>query len=502
MRRDGVQLVLREAVHRLAHDRVQLRVHGLGEGERKARLMMLGGCRRDVAERVVDEQAFRERDGHAGGVGASGVHRFEAVFVGTVVHDLGSLHAVGAITPFDLGEDRFPGGSQLVAEHHLVERREALGDGELLAVRRVAVVQEAAHHVHFPRFNQVDGILVRTGMHEAKREPRALGDQVEHILHDALVQSVALVVQRVAALHDGHADLACVVDERTVGFGELDGALAAGRQVLCIELVRELGIRRVDRRHRCIQIVLQIASERHGYVVRFAVELGGDPAAFGDVHVTAQHHVGGAVVQAFRVGIVVERQDDAVDIVEIEVVFETANLLGSVLEHADGLAVERARVEDDDIVVLFEADEQGVVRTDGEVRILERIDELLPIVHAAHEVDLSRRRPFHETLDIAVHKLIGPSGVLGNLREPIVEDAGAHAVGIGLADAFDLGERHAHHSNVLGCIPRTADIGRRGNDEDGCCHQQCGHRRADATRRSLSHSPSLLRHPRERLTIS
>ena len=159
-------------------------------------------------------------------------------------------------------------------------------------------------------------------MHEAKREPRALGDQVEHILHDALVQSVALVVQRVAALHDGHADLACVVDERTVGFGELDGALAAGRQVLCIELVRELGIRRVDRRHRCIQIVLQIASERHGYVVRFAVELGGDPAAFGDVHVTAQHHVGGAVVQAFRVGIVVERQDDAVDIVEIEVVFE------------------------------------------------------------------------------------------------------------------------------------------------------------------------------------
>ena len=131
--------------------------------------------------------------------------------------------------------------------------------------------------------------------------------------------------------------------------------------MLCIELVRELGIRRVDRRHRCIQIVLQIASERHGYVVRFAVELGGDPAAFGDVHVTAQHHVGGAVVQAFRVGIVVERQDDAVDIVEIEVVFETANLLGSVLEHADGLAVERARVEDDDIVVLFEADEQGVV---------------------------------------------------------------------------------------------------------------------------------------------
>ena len=78
---------------------------------------------------------------------------------------------LGAITPFDLGEDRFPGGSQLVAEHHLVERREALGDGELLAVRRVAVVQEAAHHVHFPRFNQVDGILVRTGMHEDEREP-------------------------------------------------------------------------------------------------------------------------------------------------------------------------------------------------------------------------------------------------------------------------------------------------------------------------------------------
>ena len=150
--------------------------------------MMLGGCRRDVAERVVDEQAFRERDGHAGGVGASGVHRFEAVFVGTVVHDLGSLHAVGAITPFDLGEDRFP------EEASLLRNTTSLSDAKLsvmasVAVRRVAVVQEAAHHVHFLRFNQVDGILVRTGMHEAKREPRALGDQVEHILHDALVRS-------------------------------------------------------------------------------------------------------------------------------------------------------------------------------------------------------------------------------------------------------------------------------------------------------------------------
>lgn len=37
-------------------------------------------------------------------------------------------------------------------------------------------------------------------------------------------------------------------------------------------------------------------------------------------------------------------------------------------------------------------------------------------------------------------------------------------------------------------IPRTADIGRRGNDEDGCCHQQCAVIAEQTQRAALFHS--------------
>ena len=457
---------------------------------------MLGGGRRDVVERPVGEQALGVGDGHARDVGAAGVHRLEAVFVGAVVHDLGRVHAVGAFATVDLRVHRALRGGQLVAEHHLVERGEALRDDELLGFGDVLVVHEAAHDVGLPRFHEVDGPLVGARVHDPEREPRALGDEVEHVLHDALVLPVALVEQGIAVRHHGHAEHARLLDVGAIGVGELDGRLVPRGQVLGVQLLREIGIGFVYRGHRRVQLGYHVASGRCGDVVRLAVELGRHPAPLGEVHVAAQHHVGGAVVQALRVRVVIELQNGAFDAVELEIVFEAADLLRRVPVRADGLAVEGARVEGDDVVVLLEADEQRVVRADGEGGVLVLVGDLLAVVHAADQVDVAGLRPLHEVLGVAVDELVAPSGVLGYLGEPVVEDARAHAVVADLADALDLGERDAQRSALHGRVGRAVvrERGRRrGRSEGGCRDEHGGHRRADAARCLRFHSSSLLR---------
>ena len=408
--------------------------------------MVLGGSRRDVVERAIGEKALGVGDGHARDVGAAGVHRLEAVFVGAVVHDFGCVHAVGPLAAVDLREHRAFGGGQLVAEHHFVERGEAVRDDELLFVGDVLVVHEAAQDIGLARFHEVDGALVGARMNEAEREPGALGDEVEHVLHDALGLAVALVEQGEAILHHGDADHVGAVDVGEIGLGEPDGALMPRGQMLGVQLVGEFGIRFVYRGHRRVQLVDHVASGGRGDIVRLAVELGGHPAPLGDVHIAAQDQVGDAVVEALRVRVVVEAQDGAVDAVEVEVVLEAPYLLGRVLVGADDLAVESARIEGDDVVVVGEADEQRMVRPHGEGGVLVLVGDLLAVVHAADKVDLAGHRLPHELLGIAVDELVAPSGVFGDLGEPVVEDARAHAVVADLAEALDLGKRHAQHA--------------------------------------------------------
>lgn len=347
-----------------------------------------------------------------------------------------------------------------------------------------------------PRFHEVDDPLVGARVHDPEREPRALGDEIEHVLHDAPALPVAFVEQGVAVLHHGHADHVRLLEVGAIGVGKLDGPLVPRGQVLGVQLVGEFGVRFVYRGHRRVQFVHHIAAGGCGNVVRLAVELGRHSATLGEIHIAAQHHVGGAVVEALRVRIVTELQDGAFDAVELEVVLEAADLLGRVLVRADGLAVEGAGIEGDDIVVFGEADEQRVVRTHGEGGVLVLVGDLLAVVHAADEVDLAGHRHLHEVLGVAVDELVAPSGVLGYLGEPVVEDARAHAVVADLADALDLRERDAQRSALHGRVGRAVvreRRRRRGRSEGGCRDEHDGHRRADATRCLRFHSPSLLR---------